>query len=445
LILHDLPRKLGLLDAACIIIGVVIGSGIFVLPNLIARELFSPAAILSVWAITGVLSYVGSLAYAELGAMMPATGGQYIYLREAYGPLAAFLCGWTFMLAVLSGGIAWLAVTFSIYLGQFAHLNRAESNVISLALIAVLSAVNYVGVRPGALVQRTFTFLKIAGLVLLIGSAFLSPYVTHPAPLATKAAFSPGHFGVAMIACLMAYNGWTFVSFIAGEVKEPERNLPRGLAVGMAGVVALYLLANVAYLKVMAVSQIAGTERVGAALAQLTLGSAGATIVSITVLLSIIGAINGCIMTGARIPFAQARDGLFFSRFGRIHPRFETPSFAIVIQGIWTGILILSGSYENLFSYSMIAAWIFYSMTAGAVALLRRKLPEIPRPYKMWGYPYTLFLFLSVSVWFIVNAFITQPMPSLAALVIAATGFPMYRIWARPALKPRAAVELNPR
>jgi APA family basic amino acid/polyamine antiporter len=445
LIVHELPRKLGLVDAACIIIGVVIGSGIFVLPNLIARELFSPAAILSVWAIAGVLSYLGSLAYAELGAMMPATGGQYIYLREAYGPLAAFLCGWTFMLAVLSGGIAWLAVTFSIYLGQFANLNRAEANAISLALSAVLSAVNYVGVRPGALVQRTFTFLKIAGLVLLIGSAFLTSYAAHPAPLITKAAFSPGHFGVAMIACLMAYNGWTFVSFIAGEVKEPQRNLPRGLAVGMAGVVALYLLANVAYLKVMAVSQIAGTERVGAALAQLTLGSMGATIVSITVLLSIIGAINGCIMTGARIPFAQARDGLFFRRFGRIHRRFETPSFAILIQGIWTGILILSGSYENLFSYSMIAAWIFYTMTAGAVALLRRKLPEILRPYKMWGYPYTLLLFLSVSVWFIVNAFFTQPMPSLAALAIAATGLPMYRIWARPALKPRAAVELNPR
>jgi basic amino acid/polyamine antiporter, APA family len=445
LIPHELPRKLGLVDAACIIIGIVIGSGIFVLPNLIARELFSPAAILSVWAIAGVLSYLGSLAYAELGAMMPATGGQYIYLREAYGPLAAFLCGWTFMLAVLSGGIAWLAVTFSIYLGQFAHINREESTLISLALIAVLSAVNYLGVRAGALVQRTFTFLKIAGLLLLIGSALLSPYVSRPAPLVAKGTFSPAHFGVAMIACLMAYNGWTFVSFIAGEVKEPQRNLPRGLAVGMAAVLALYLLANVAYLKVMAVSQIAATERVGAALAQLTLGSIGATIVSITVLLSIIGAINGCIMTGARIPFAQARDGLFFRRFGRIHPCFETPSFAILIQGIWTGILILSGSYENLFSYSMIAAWIFYTMTAGAVALLRRKLPEIPRPYKMWGYPYTLLLFLSVSVWFIVNAFFTQPMPSLAALAIAATGFPMYRIWARPGLKPRAAVELNPR
>jgi APA family basic amino acid/polyamine antiporter len=444
LIQEELPRKLGLLDAACIIIGIVIGSGIFVLPNLIARDLPSPAAILSVWAVAGVLSFLGSLAYAELGAMMPATGGQYIYLREAYGPLSAFLCGWTFMLAVLSGSIAWLAVTFSIYLGQFAHINRANSNLISLALIALLSAVNYVGVREGALVQRTFTFLKIAGLVLLIGSAFLTPQVAHPVPLAAQSEFSLGHFGTAMIACLMAYNGWTYVNFIAGEVKEPQRNLPRALGAGMAAVVALYLLANLAYLKVMAVPQIAATERVGAALAQLTLGSIGATIVSVTVLLSIIGAMNGCIMTAARIPFAQARDGVFFRRFGRIHSRFQTPSFAIVMQGIWAGILVLSGSYETLFSYSMIAAWIFYAMTVGAVALLRKKFPDMPRPYRMWGYPYTLLLFLFVSVWFVANAFLTQPLPSLAALAIASTGVPVYQIWRRPALSRRAGVELKP-
>jgi APA family basic amino acid/polyamine antiporter len=374
---------------------------------------------------------------------MPATGGQYIFLREAYGPLSAFLCGWTFMLAVMSGGIAWLAVTFSICLGQFAHINHANSNLMSLALIAVLSAINYVGVREGALVQRTFTFLKIAGLLLLIGSAFLSTYVAHPVPLATKAGFSLGHFGTAMIACLMAYNGWTFVSFIAGEVKEPQRNLPRSLGIGMAAVIALYLLANIAYLKVMAVPQIAATGRVGAALAQLTLGSLGATVVSVTILLSIIGAINGCIMTAARIPFAQAQDGLFFRRFGSIHPRFQTPSFAIVLQGIWAGTLVLSGSYETLFSYSIIAAWIFYAMTVGAVAILRRKLPDIPRPYRMWGYPYTLLLFLSVSLWFVLNAFFTQPVPSLAAFAIALSGIPIYQIWRRP-LSQTAGVELKP-
>ncbi len=436
----ELPRKLGLLDGVLIVIGIVMGSGIFLLPNLIARELSSAGEILMVWAIAGVLSYIGALAYAELGAMMPATGGQYIYLREAYGPLCAFLCGWTFMLAVLSGGIAWLAVTFSIYLGQFAHIKHATSNLISLALIAVLSAINYIGVREGAFVQRTFTFLKVAGLLLLVGSAFLVRHIDYAVPRASSTVFSLGHFGAAMIACLMAYNGWTYISFVAGEMKQPQRSLPRALALGMAAVIALYLLANIAYLTVMPVSEIAATQRVGAALAQLTIGAIGATIVSVTILLSIIGAINGCIMTAARIPFAQAQDGLFFSVFGRVHPRFHTPSFAIVVQGAWAGILVLSGSYETLFSYSMIAAWIFYTLTVGAVALLRQKLPGLPRPYQMWGYPYTLLLFVAVSVWFIVNAFVTQPIPSLAALVIVATGIPMYQIWRRPALKRKAAV-----
>ncbi len=425
----ELPRKLSWLDATALVIGIVIGSGIFLLPNLIARELSSPAAILSVWIISGVLSYFGALAYAELGAMMPATGGQYVYLREAYGPLCAFVCGWTFMLAVMSGGIAWLAVSFSIYLGQFVHMAPAVSKLVSVALIAAVSAVNYVGVREGAFVQRTFTFLKIAGLALLIGSAFWSGPAAPPPQAAALPPFSAAHFGVAMIACLMAYNGWSYVSFVAGEVREPQRNLPRSLALGMTIVGALYVLANIAYLKVLTVPEIAVTERVGAALAQRTLGQAGATVVSITVLLSIIGAINGCIMTAARIPFAQARDGLFFRRFGDIHPRFLTPSFSIVMQGIWAAVLVLSGSYETLFSYSMVAAWIFYMMSVAAVYVLRRKLPDLPRPCRMWGYPYTLVLFQLVSVWFVVNAFVTQPIPSLAALAIVATGIPMYLIW----------------
>jgi APA family basic amino acid/polyamine antiporter len=429
---QELPRKLGWLDATMIVIGIVIGSGIFLLPNLIARSLPSSGAILSVWIISGALSYFGALAYAELGAMMPATGGQYVYLREAYGPLWAFVCGWTFTLAVLSGGTAWLAVTFSIYVGQFVHLAPAMSKVVSLALIAVLSAVNYLGVREGAWVQRTFTSLKIAGLLVLIGAAFLSSHSAPQVHAATQPAFSLGSFGVAMAACLMAYNGWTYISFVAGEVIEPQRNLLRSLVAGMAVVAALYVLANVAYLKVLTIPEIAATDRVGAALAERTMGPIGATVVSVTVLLSIVGAVNGCIMTAARIPFAQAQDGLFFRRFGRVHPRFQTPAFAIVVQGLWTWVLVLSGSYDTLFSYSIVAAWIFYTMSVAAVLVLRRKLPELPRPYQMWGYPLTLWLFVLVSVWFVANAFITQPVPSLMALAIIATGIPAYLLWRKP-------------
>ena len=424
----ELPRKLGWFDATTIVIGIVIGSGIFLLPNLIARTLPSSVAILSVWIVSGILSFFGALAYAELGAMMPATGGQYVYLREAYGPLCAFVCGWTFSLAVLSGGTAWLAVTFSIYAGQFVHLTPVLANLISLALIAVLSAVNYIGVREGAWVQRTFTSLKVAGLLVLIGSAFVTAPSARPVEAAAPG-FSFGNFGVAMVACLMAYNGWTYISFVAGEVIRPQRNLLRALVIGMVVVMALYVFANVAYLRLLTIPEIAATDRVGALLAERTMGSIGATLLSVTVLLSIVGAVNGCILTSARIPFAQARDGLFFRRFGRVHPRFETPAFAIVAQGLWAAVLVLSGSYETLFSYSMVAAWIFYTMSVAAVLILRRKLPDLPRPYRMWGYPFTLWLFILVSVWFIVNAFLTQPMPSLMALLIIGAGVAAYCPW----------------
>jgi APA family basic amino acid/polyamine antiporter len=429
---RDLPRRLGMLDATAIVIGIVIGSGIFLLPNLIARNLPSPTAILAVWVISGVLSFFGALAYAELGAMIPATGGQYVYLREAYGPLCAFVCGWTFMLAVLSGGSAWLAVTFSIYAGYFVPLTPVTARMTSIALIAVLSAVNYVGVREGAWVQRTFTFLKIAGLLVLIGAAFLSPHTAAAAP-APAAPVSLSHFGVAMAACLMAYNGWSYVSFVAGEVKVPQRNLLRSLAIGMAAVGFLYIFANLAYMRVMTIPEIASTERVGADLATRTMGPIGGTFVSLTVLLSITGAVNGCVLTAARIPFAQARDRLFFARFGEVHPRFQTPGSAIVWSGVWTAVLVLSGSYETLYTYSILAAWIFYTLTVAAVFLLRRKMPDADRPYKMWGYPVTLWAFVAVSVWFMVNAFVTQPLPSLMAFVIVASGVLAYWIWRRVA------------
>ena len=425
----DLPRRLGTMDAIAIVIGIVIGSGIFVLPNLIARNLPSSGAILTVWIVSGVLSFFGALAYGELGAMMPATGGQYVFLREAYGPLCAFVCSWTFMLAVLSGGSAWLAVTFSIYAGYFVHLTPVTGKLLAIGLIAVLSAVNYVGVREGAWVQRTFTFLKIGALLFLIGAAFLAP---HHAAVTQAPSHSPitiGHFSVAMAACLMAYNGWSYVSFVAGEVRNPQRNLLRALVIGMTAVCVLYLFTNLAYMHVISVAQIAQTERVGAELATRTMGPIGGTFVSLTVLLSIIGAVNGCILTAARIPFAQARDGLFFARFGRVHPRFETPASAILWGGGWTAILVVSGSYETLYTYSILAAWIFYTLCVAAVFVLRRKLPFAERPHRMWGYPYTLWIFVAVSAGFMGNAFWAEPWPSFMAFAIVATGAIAYWVW----------------
>src|SRR5579871_4134826 len=248
--MDQLPRRLGLLDASLIVIGIVIGVGIFLLPNLIARSLPSGPAMLAVWVVAGVLSYFGALAYAELGAMMPATGGQYVYLREAFGPGCAFLSGWVFWLAVVPGGVAFLAVSFSIYLDHFVPLSPALREIVSLSLLAILSAANYIGVQEGAWIQRIFTSLKLAGLLLLIGAAAFAPHVANASPAAARPLSYSG-IGVALTACLMAYNGWSYVSFVAGEVKNPARNLPRAMTLGMAAVMALYICANVAYLNVM--------------------------------------------------------------------------------------------------------------------------------------------------------------------------------------------------
>jgi APA family basic amino acid/polyamine antiporter len=426
--MDQLPRKLGLLDATLIVIGIVIGVGIFLLPNVIARSLPSALGIVTVWMVAGVLSYFGALAYAELGAMMPVTGGQYVYLREAYGSLCAFLCGWVMLLAVVPGGIAFLAVGFSIYLDHFVHLTPAMREIVALALVAVLSAANYFGVREGAWIQRIFTSLKLGGLLLVILAAAMAPHVSVK-PSMPLARFSYGGIGIAMTAVLMAYNGWSYVSFVAGEVRDPQRNLPRALALGMIAVITLYVGANIAYLNVMTVSDLAATERVGDTVAARTIGSMGGSLLSAVVLLSIVGAINGNILTGARIPFAQARDGLFFSIFGRVHRRFETPAAAIVVLGTWSGVLILTGSYETLFAYSILSAWIFYTLSVAAVGVLRRKQPETPRPYKMWGYPFTLWAFVSISIWFLLDALVNQSKTSLIALGMGAAGIPFYFIW----------------
>ena len=428
----DLPRTLGLPDALAIVIGCVIGGGIFLVPNLIAQNVPSTAAILGTWVFAGVVSFFGALACAELGAAMPATGGQYVFLREAFGPMAGFLCGWTNFLIARGAQSAWLAVVLSIYISYFHPFGPLASKAIAVASIVLFTWVNYRGVSLGALVQKSFALAKLAGILVIAGSAFLFGH----APAATAGAVAPitlSSFGVALIACLLAYDGWVQMSFVAGEIRNPNRNILLALGFGIAAVMAVYLLANLAYLRVLTIPEIAASAHVGADAAGRVLGPVGGSLVSLIILLSIIGSLNGAVMTCPRVYFAQAQDGLFFQRFAEVHPRYQTPGFAILAQGVWAVVLIVSGSYETLIDYAMFAIWLSYAFMIAGVLVLRHTRPDLPRPYKMWGYPVTPLLFLTVAVGFLGNMLVTRPVPSLAGLGIIAAGVPVYFLWRKMA------------
>jgi len=425
----ELPRRLGLFDAAAIVVGTTIGAGIFLVPNLVARGLPSGPWMIAVWVFTGVLSCLGAMAYAELGAMMPATGGPYVFLREAYGALPAFLSGWTYFVIVIPAAVAWLAINFATYLGQFVTLGRGASEAVALALIALVTAVNYRGVKLGAAIQDVFTVMKVAGLAVLVCAAF---FAGHPAPAAAPSApVTVSGLGFAMIACLTAYDGWIALSAVAGEVTQPNRNLPLGLAVGVGTVIAIYVVVNLAYLRVLGAAGIASADRVGALAAGRVLGPLGAGFISLTALVSIVGSANGWTLAGPRLFFAQARDGLLFGALAKVHPRFETPYVSILVIGLWSALLAVTGTYETLAAYAMYAAWVFYLATALGVIALRRREPLRPRPYRMTGYPATLAVFALVALGFVVNTFLSTPGPALAGSLFMLAGVPAYYLWKR--------------
>ena len=427
----DLPRKLGLADSLAILIGIVIGGGIFLVPNLVARELKSTAAIFAVWIFGGVISFFGALACAELGTALPRTGGQYVFLRESYGPLIGFLYGWSMFTVARTAQIAWLAVTLALYVSYLVPLSAFASKLLGVSALAIFTAINYRGVKAGATVQKIFTLAKIVGLLIIICGAFLLGRHPAPSPSAVSSGFSISSFGIALIASVLAYDGWVQVSFVAGEVRNPRRNILLALAIGTAACMAIYLLANAAYLRVLTIQEIAASDHVGATLAERVLGSVGGNMVSIIILVSIIGALNGSFLTSPRVYFAQARDGLFFRRFGEVHPRYQTPAFAVLTQGIWAALLVVTGSYEALAAYAMFATWLFYGLMVAGVIVLRRSQTNLERPYRMWGYPITAVLFVAITCWFLGNMLITRPIPSLAGLLLVLTGVPAYFLWAR--------------
>lgn len=459
-----LVRQLGLFDTTMIVIGIVIGSGIFLTTGLMARGLPSASLILLAWLVGGLHALAGALAYGELGAAMPRAGGQYVYLREAYGPFCGFLFGWVSFMMYLTGIIAALGVGFAEYAGYFIP-SLGMTNVLfetevalpgwtldyalsaghftALALIVFLTVVNYRGVTLSKYITNVSSVIKIAALGLFIlfglwsGAAQPVDYRINPQEIDFGQLVVA--FGVALIAVAWSFAGWEEVSFVAGEVRRPSRNLPRALLLGTAGVTVLYLLVNYVYLKTLPVSEMAGVVRVGETAANVLFGETGAVLLSAAVIVSIVGALNGSVLVGPRVYFAMARDGLFFKGAAEVHPRFRTPGRAVVMQAVWAGVLTLSGTFEDLITFVTFANLMLWIAAAAAVFTLRRKLPDLPRPYKAWGYPVVPFLFIAGSAGILVNMLFETPGEALSGLALTALGLPAYLCLKRRSTRPTKA------
>lgn len=431
----SLPRVLGIWDVIAIVVGGVIGSGIFLVPKSIAAAVPSPILVLGVWVVGGMFSFFGALTFAELGAAMPEAGGMYVFLREAYGPLLSFLFGWTLFLVIDSGAVATLTVAFtSRYLPYFFKMTPLAVKVVSVLFIVFLGAVNYVGVRAGANLQNVLTIIKTAALVVISGAIFIfgkgnaSNFVS-PAPGSFNMSLL-GSFGVALVASLWAFKGWEGSTYSAGEIKRPERNLPLGILGGSLIVLALYIITNLAYLYMLPVDAIAKSDRIASDAISLAVGPAGGALIAFIILFSITGAANQNILCSPRVYFAMARDGLFFKRIAEAHPKFRTPHVSIIAICIWSIILSLFfGTFEQLFTYVVFGQWIFFGLTVAAVIVLRKKRPDLPRPYKTWGYPVTPVLFILAAVFISMNSLINEFRNAVIGLAIILLGVPAYFYW----------------
>lgn len=444
----NLVRQLGLFDSTMILMGIVIGSGIFLMTGIMAKSLPSGGMLLLAWVVGGAITLTGALAYAELGAAMPEAGGQYVYLREAYAPLVAFLSGWVIFLVYMCGGIALLGVAFSEYFGSFFPLlstttylistdlfSVSTGQVVAVVLIILFSIANYIGVGFGKMVQNTLTVIKIGAILLLIIFGLL---VDKGVPIdlsfdAGGISFSQlvGGFGVAMVAVFWAFDGWNNVNFVAGEIKNPARNLPLVLMLGTAFVGLIYVMVNVVYLKALPISEMAGVVTIADSASSVLFGTAATLFLTVAILISIVGSLNGSVLVGARVYYAMAKDGLFFKKMATVHPRFKTPSVAIVTQAVWSSVLALSGTIERLFVYIVFSAVIFWIVTVAGVFTLRKKQPDLPRPYKTWGYPVTPIIFIIACTGILINTLFESPLESLAGVGITAIGVPVYFYWRR--------------
>jgi basic amino acid/polyamine antiporter, APA family len=445
----ELKRQLSLFDAVMLISGDMIGIGIFVTTGAIAETLPSPGGVLLVWVLGGLLALTGALSCAELSASLPYAGGDYIYIREAYGKLIGFLSGWSSFLVTFSGAIAFLAVGFNGFMSFFfpvlgsnkplfslnvlgLSIQGTIGNLFSMVVVLLISGLHCLGVRQGTITQNILTTLKIGALlgIIFLGVLFGKGDTSHFSPLFDWQKI--GNFSVfaaAFIPAIFAYSGWNAVIYIAGEVKEPEKNLPKALLWANLLVITLYLAINVVYIYGVPVTEMKGALRVSEVATTALFGYQTSAWITAIITVSILGALNVVTMLGPRIYYAMARDGVFFKRLAEVHPTFGTPARAIMLQAIWACLLILTGTFGTLFTYVSVIITLFSAFTVGSVIVLRYKRPELTRPYKLWGYPIVPILFIAAHIWIVWGSVTEKPYETLIGLFIVCLGIPAYLIW----------------
>jgi APA family basic amino acid/polyamine antiporter len=461
---QELVRGLGLRDSTALVIGTIIGTGVFLKTTPMAQVVGAPQWVLLAWIVAGMLSLAGALTYAELGALLPKAGGEYVYLRAAYGDLPAFLFGWmrlsiggagsiaiagvafaTFLSAVVPLEAVWVRKSF-LLLGEKFDWEFGLKQVVAVLVILASAALNCLRVVFGGRIQFVLTALKVAGIAAIVIGVFCfgkgTSWQHFAAPVGAQGWCGFPAFGAALLAALWAFDGWNNMPMVAGEVRDPGRNIPRALFLGMLVVLLAYAAANLAYFYALSFGEILGASStlhrhalpVAALAARSFLGARGPLLVSVAFIISTLGLLNGSLLTNARIPYAMARDGLLFARLARLHETTAVPVTSIIVLALWASLLAISGTFDQLTDCVVFAGWIFYALTTSAVFALRRKMPDQPRSYKTFGYPLLPLAFIAVAIGLLVNTLMTARLESLLGLVLIAAGLPLFFKWKRSRL-----------